>query len=81
MTAVAGTAEYGREYQRRRAVGLPTRGLAAAMRAGTVVPAIAPSKLVQAQQMYARGESTSDIMRACGLTYAQCQDVRAGMAG
>lgn len=81
MTAVAGTAEYAREYQRRRGLGLPTKGLAKLMREGDVVPPVAPSKMRQAQQMYARGASTSFVMRAAGLTYAQCQDIRDGMEG
>jgi hypothetical protein len=81
MTTIAGTPEYAREYQRRRAHGLPTVGLAAEMRAGTTVPTIPPKKLRLAQQMYARGLRTSDVMDALGLTYAQCQTVRAGMAG
>jgi len=79
MTAVAGTAEYAREYQRRRGLGLPTRGLAAEMREGNVVPAVSPAKLAQAQRMYARGAGTSEVMAAAGLTYAQCQLIRSGM--
>lgn len=79
MTAVAGTAEYNREYQRRRALGLSTKGLAAELRSGDVVPPMSGRKLKEAQQLYARGFATSRVMHCAGLSYAQCQQARTGM--
>lgn len=81
MTTIAGTPAYAREYQRRRAAGLPTIGLAEMMRAGEVVPQLPARKLRQAQQLYARGWSTSRVMAAAGISYIEAQIVRSSMEG
>lgn len=76
---VAGTPEYSREYQRRRAKGLPTKGLADILRAG-----IDPEDLAhvptatrrQGEFLIARGARTSVIMAETGMTYRNVVELR-----
>lgn len=77
MTTIAGTALYAREYQRRRARGLPTKGLAKLLREGGgegvhLMPAATRRRIEAA---YARGLRTSQVMQHLGVSYSECQQV------
>lgn len=77
MTTIAGTALYAREYQRRRARGLPTKGLAKLLRdtggeGVHLMPAVTRRRIEAA---YARGLRTSQVMQQLAVTYSECQQV------
>jgi hypothetical protein len=76
---VAGTKEYSREYQRRRARGLPTKGLAQILRNGIDPDDLAnvPTSLRRAAEyLLAAGHPTSLIMAETGLTYRNVYELR-----
>ena len=72
---------YYREHARRRAKGLPTKGLMADLRANGMLNTDVVSEWVAIEQAIARGESTSRIMTDLAVPYEVVQSVREAMDG